>query len=593
MACVNKLWRVKVYILGGDGDWIDNGTGLLEIEDVNVCVYSEDDPDVKIMTYTIKDEDYRRQGDTILTWIDEDGSTYAFSFQEKVMTQEALEVICKIQSKSPKDIGYDEDLDDYCDLAIPTKHNLHEILLDLTHGNKNNNAVKVLTSEFVPKLRLLFLDCPADDKGTLEIVFHIYKQLCIIYVVHLNSTDVVDLLVSDLEFETVLAALENDPGLGGVVFKLKEAYGAGRHNNILNVDNNLLLEKIKKANRLQFIKDTALARALDDSASNHFFSMQVSVWKEIVGMFISSDRLRQQLYTKLENSVAYALEFLMELCGVVKQCTPQLRHDLYEVLYQDGIVTLLDSLSHGPNKDKILEFLGEMYTSILDVSPLLIINFFFSPSCTLGSSLLAHITASILNSQNFGTILELGKLIRMLLDPANQTYFDRICEIFYKDIVPILIKSINSEASLESKSEVMVILTFCVENHKEKVKILLTITDVMVEISKAMKSNKHLAIYAIKFFKAVILKNESSINNLLIRFKLLDDILGLFIANANKENLLFSSTLSLLQVAKKSSVTVLKYIIKNFVTLFKEKGLESFLDDIIQVYNKQKHLEAS
>ena len=130
MSFGNKQWRVKVYLLGGDGDWIDNGTGHLEIVNSVASVYNEDDSDVKIMNYTIKNEDYRRQGETILTWVDSDGITYALSFQEKNMTQEVLEEICKIQRKSLKDIGYD-DADDTSDLPMPSKSNLHEILLEI------------------------------------------------------------------------------------------------------------------------------------------------------------------------------------------------------------------------------------------------------------------------------------------------------------------------------------------------------------------------------------------------------------------------------------------------------------------------------
>ena len=66
MSSQNNQWRVKVYLLGGNGDWIDNGTGFLEINDSDVTVFNEDFPDLKIINYKIKEENYTRQGETIL-----------------------------------------------------------------------------------------------------------------------------------------------------------------------------------------------------------------------------------------------------------------------------------------------------------------------------------------------------------------------------------------------------------------------------------------------------------------------------------------------------------------------------------------------
>ena len=235
-------------------------------------VYNEDDSDVKIMNYTIKNEDYRRQGETILTWVDSDGITYALSFQEKNMTQEVLEEICKIQRKSLKDIGYD-DADDTSDLPMPSKSNLHEILLEIMHGNKNRSSSRILTSDFLVKLRNVFEDCN-EDKILLEALFCIYKQLCKGYIVHLNSNEIVEVLLSDSEFSVVLAALENDPGLNGVVFSLREAYDRVKLNNVLGIADQDLLGKVKKAHKLQFIRETALARSLDDCASTHLFIIQ-------------------------------------------------------------------------------------------------------------------------------------------------------------------------------------------------------------------------------------------------------------------------------------------------------------------------------
>ena len=177
MACVNKQWRVKVYLMGGDGDWIDNGTGYLEINVQTVSVYNEDTPDIKILDYIVKEESYKRQGETILTWEDQDGSRYALSFQEKTMAHEALEALCRIQGKNSTDIGFDEDNYSGTDLKSPSIYNLTEILDELTYGSKERNAEIILQGDFLGKLREVSAEHP-EDVLAKEVIFKIYKQLC-------------------------------------------------------------------------------------------------------------------------------------------------------------------------------------------------------------------------------------------------------------------------------------------------------------------------------------------------------------------------------------------------------------------------------
>ena len=194
-----------------------------------------------------------------------------------MIIQEVLEALCKIQSRNPKDIGYDEDIYNGIELHNPTLCNLEEILYELTCGNKDANVKKITSTDFISKLSTIFLECSAEDKKNLESLFNIFKQLCKNYVVHFCSSELIDLLLSDQHFYTVINALENDPGLNGIKFDLKQAYQTSSLNNILDIDNAQFLELITKAHRLQFIRDTALARTLDDAASSYLFMLQQSL----------------------------------------------------------------------------------------------------------------------------------------------------------------------------------------------------------------------------------------------------------------------------------------------------------------------------
>ena len=310
-------------------------------------------------------------------------------------------------------------------------------------------------------------------------------------------------------------------------------------------------------------------------------------------MYVASDTIRSNLYTKLENSYNRSLEFLMELCGIAKLSSPQIRHDLYDILYQDGVILLLDTLSKDSRKEKILEFLGELYSNILEISPFLLKNYLFLPNCSLGNVLLSHICTSLISSENIGTIQELGKLLRTLLEPDSNSYFDRILEIFYKELVPILLENLSKNHEIEITSEILIIFTYCIENHSERIKNLLTLSELLPINSKLMKESKHIAIFSLKLFKAAIMKKDSSINNFLIRMNFLDDIIQVFIDNSDKKGLLFSIVLSIFEQVKNSSMIILQHFVKTLLPLLKNKGLEAYLENIIEVYNKQKNNEES
>lgn len=207
MALRNRVWRVKVYQLEGDGEWADRGTGYLDIEGAEVSVFNEDSPDMKILHYWVKDEEYRKQGDTILTWVDESHNTFALSFQEQSNAKEVLEEICKIQSKNPCDISNEDEVEESPCLMEPKVDNLQEIAMTISFSNKAKLAKEVLGSGFLNKMHkvidkirgegneeILKIKNEKNDeskntqenkdqkvatkKTALEMAFLIYKQFC-------------------------------------------------------------------------------------------------------------------------------------------------------------------------------------------------------------------------------------------------------------------------------------------------------------------------------------------------------------------------------------------------------------------------------
>lgn len=404
----------------------------------------------------------------------------------------------------------------------------------------------------------------------------------------MNSQEILEALLSDEHFDYVLRGLEHDPGLNGIVYDLKSSFYESKMNNFLDINDEMLLDKVKKSHRLQFVKDMALCRSLDDNTCTFFNFSQYNLARDIVCIYIASDTLRQKLISKLECSEPGALNFLIELCNIAKGCMPQVRHDLYDALYKDGVIMLLDTLSYVPDNEKILEFLGEIYSNILDISPFLLKNLLFSSTCSLGNSLLQHLASSLLSSKSLGTIQELGKLLRLLLEPDTNLHYDRILEFFYKDICPQLISNLNPATTQDTLYEILTIFTFCVEKHSERIRLLLVLSDILSKASSLAIQSKHLSIYSLKFFKAIIQKNDKTVNAIIVRNSYLDWIFNIFIENSSRQGMLFSLVLSILDTLKKADSVVLDYVIKKFLPKMKEKSLEMHFEMLIEEFKKQK-----
>lgn len=62
-----NFWRVKLYSLGGDGEWADKGTGRLNITGRILNIESEDEAEISLLNFEIGNEVYKRQGTTIIT----------------------------------------------------------------------------------------------------------------------------------------------------------------------------------------------------------------------------------------------------------------------------------------------------------------------------------------------------------------------------------------------------------------------------------------------------------------------------------------------------------------------------------------------
>lgn len=173
----NQNRRVKVYVLGSDGQWDDRGTGyvncelIAEHDALGLRVLSEQDASKELLVTKIFEEEvFQRQGDTIVTWTNpETREDVALSFQEAAGAQEVWEMICQVQGRSPLDDGGDDgggggQVADSADLKLPqpemdSLQQLQDIVMNATSATRDRIVDGVMADGYLAKLLAIFRDC--------------------------------------------------------------------------------------------------------------------------------------------------------------------------------------------------------------------------------------------------------------------------------------------------------------------------------------------------------------------------------------------------------------------------------------------------
>jgi hypothetical protein len=173
----NQNRRVKVYVLGSDGQWDDRGTGyvncelIAEHDALGLRVLSEQDANKELLVTKIFEEEvFQRQGDTIVTWTNpETREDVALSFQEAAGAQEVWEMICQVQGRSPLDDGGDDgggggQIADSADLKLPqpemdSLQQLQDIVMNATSATRDRIVDGVMADGYLAKLLAIFRDC--------------------------------------------------------------------------------------------------------------------------------------------------------------------------------------------------------------------------------------------------------------------------------------------------------------------------------------------------------------------------------------------------------------------------------------------------
>ncbi|KIY73923.1 DUF625-domain-containing protein [Cylindrobasidium torrendii FP15055 ss-10] len=286
--------RVKVYQLIG-ARWVDRGTAFCfghfsqDGSEALLTARSERNFQDVVLTTTIRSSDvYQRQQDTLIVWTEPDGVDYALSFQEPEGCAEVWNFIDEVQrhmstaeenanaiSSSPSlgSMGSDSastqiirtgrlpppelSIIPDIDSAIKTLARMQNLKERICEHIQAENYIKMLIDIMAVAER---------DEDVTSL--HALNSL-IMTILTLNDHSMYEHILEDDLFLGVVGMLEYDRELPGFKANYREFLSAAtEYHEPIPFSDPSIQKKIHHTYRLQFLKDVALARSLDDSTFN-------------------------------------------------------------------------------------------------------------------------------------------------------------------------------------------------------------------------------------------------------------------------------------------------------------------------------------
>lgn len=166
--------------------------------------------------------------------------------------------------------------------------------------------------------------------------------------------------------------------------------------------------------------------------------------------------------------------------------------------------------------------------------------------------------------QELGIKFEIIEFFKSVLDPQNDNQ-ELIAKLFFSEILLKLVKDVVAEANkkdgklqFEFKNMLEIffdLLIYCLENHLELMRSFIIDNALIQELLSIIEpDDKLIIIYFVRFFKMILLKNDSFLTSFLLEKKLLDKVMDLYYIYSEKTNMVVSSFLSMFQLIHKQNL---------------------------------------
>lgn len=604
-----KDHRVKVYQLNEDGQWDDKGTGhvcltpVAEGQTIEMCVRCEESDADLLEHKVMSDIDYARQGDTIITWCQPDGTDLALSFQEALGCTEVWnKILCIIGQRDDHDMTGPLQVEEVESISLPdpTLQNIPAILKIVSGIPANQRdalSTALLQGDYLKNLLDVFQQVEDFEKADIAtLFFDLFK-----HIVLLNEILVFEVIFSDDLFDSMVAVFDYDPALTSRNRREHRDFLAkAKFKQVMDIKDQGLLKKIHQNYRMTYFKDVVLLRYIDDGTLSTLSSMIYYNNVNIILHITEFPKLVKTLFSKIQTAVssiqAYESKeskvpppdnvakdpflFLQELCNIVKPLQVPIRDAFYKTLVDAEVFSTIEDalVASSPNRQPWVwqACVDILYNMLVHDSAML--RFFLVSRIPSKKSLLARIVAMVVSEQvTEGLVYQLGEILRMVMDPDSMQTSDKdlFLDHFYSAHVVNFDIALTTQPKTTDgmlvKYNALEMFSMCAKQHGYRAKQFVLGHGVLQKAVKLVAlGDRHLILSAIRLLRTCLGTKDPAYSRYVVQHKLLDPIIDLFVSNGARYNILNSNVIELVDLIHRENIkSLISYLMQNHGKKFK------------------------
>ena len=454
------------------------------------------------------------------------------------------------------------------------------------NNNTNNNDIY---NEY--NQQQIYKSLPMEN---IHYIFTIFKNLIL-----LGDKDLIEILIRDEFYLITFGALEYDFETMKSIPHRKYFKDFVKFENILDIKDENILNKINQNLRLTYLRDTALSRLIDDNAIKAINLILQLNHNDMIQFFLNDLKYFDLLFNQLQNEdlniKKKACLFLSELIECSKDVL-QSRVTFCECLFEQGILSIIGKIIEEKKNDEnkninidnqsnIFDKKGkleakeliritavEIFINILTMIPNIILDYLKKEN---DHKLLKQLTNIMLHSEIFGVKYEISQIYKTLIETqTKEQAMDRM-ELFSEPFQILLnylkipfggdgLIEISHKKKLEISSTKQIIIEilitwFSLMSFNKQFWIdEMKINDIIINLLE--ENDKIINLHSIKLLKSIIDFSDVFVCNRIINEKLCNNLAQLFNKNIKKNNIIISCMMDFFESLSKNKQIIFNNI---------------------------------
>lgn len=526
--------RVKLFVLGPENEWNNQGRFLVRIEDDCLQFLDEGFRDV-IFEVRLVDEVADRESESVLCLEKRNGIKYAASFE---CVEKAQWFWMKIMEfKGNKYLPY------------PSFKNLQRVRDVLNTKSKLN----LVSEEWINSLCESYSE--NFSKNPNQLYFSIFQSL-----INSKNISIINNILKNPKFFLVFQVLEEDTKKSFTLNYLVFFQEKVKFINLLSIENQNMIEDINLAYRLLCLRDSLFSQSFPEETASFLKNMYIKKWDEILVKFQESPNLKIELMRKIISNDPNAFLLIQEIishCNMVNTFT---KSAIFECFKSVNLYKyILESAIFQKNNPKIMSITIATFKMIAKEDPVIIFELFSENF----EDLIKIIEGS------FGYELEtFTNFCELISEMINSDYLvdgSDFFNIFSEKLLPSFLKQLSKNSFNKITEFVVVILKICNDCVKTGIcsfrNILIESNFNLIIFDIFNLKDKVLMIEVVQVIKVQIDNGDEFLVMNLMESGILLRIVETFVLFSVKENLVFSSIFSLIvKVFESDNLKLVSYV---------------------------------